>query len=476
MTDAATNDPHPPAGGPLDLDAFRSNGHQLVEWIADYLAGLEQRPVIEPVEPGEVRAKLPATPPRDPEPFAELLADLDQVVVPGLAHWQHPNWFAFFPAMSSPASILAEFAAAGLGVQGMLWSTSPAVTEIETHVLDWLVDLLGVPTGWKSDGPGGGVIQMSASDSTHLALVLARERCRDRTGAAVESMVVYTSDQAHSSIAKGAAIAGYRHVRQLPVNDQFAVEPGTLETAIAEDLAAGRQPAFVCAAVGTTGTTAIDPVRRFGEICADQHIWLHVDAAYAGSAMLCPEFRHHQDGLETVDSYTFNPHKWMATNFDCSVFWVADRSSLIDTLSVVPPYLRNQASDSGQVIDYRDWHVPLGRRFRALKLWWVLRSFGVEGLQQMIRSHVGWAQELSDWVDRDPRLERFAPTTFALVCFTHVDGDEATDRLAEALHQAGFAVTASTAADRRYLRVSIGSTWTEHRHVEALRQAIDASA
>ena len=458
---------------PLDLDEFRRNGHALIDWIADYLGGLEERPVIEPVAPGDVRAKLPATAPATGEPFSALLADLDDVVVPGLTHWQHPHWFSFFPAMSSPPAILGELAAAGLGVQGMLWSTSPAVTEIESHVLDWLVDLTGVPQGWKTTGPGGGVLQMSASDSTHTALVVAREVCRQRTGAPAESMVAYTSSQAHSSVEKGGNVAGYGHVRLLDVDDEFAVAPDTLRAAIADDLAAGLTPAFVCAAVGTTGTTAIDPVRAIGEIAREHDLWLHIDAAYAGSAMICEEFRVHQDGLELAASYTFNAHKWLATNFDCSIFWVADRRPLIDTLSIVPPYLRNAASDAGEVIDYRDWHVPLGRRFRALKLWWVLRSFGVEGLQAMIRRHVASAQRLDAWLRDDPRFEVIAPTPFGLVSFLHVDGDAATDALVAGLNDAGFAIAGSVANGRRFIRVSIGSTWTEDHHVDALREAID---
>ena len=458
---------------PLDLDEFRRNGHALIDWIADYLGGLESRPVIEPVAPGDVRAKLPAAAPQTPEPFSAMLADLDDVVVPGLTHWQHPHWFSFFPAMSSPPAVLGELAAAGLGVQGMLWSTSPAATEIESHVLDWLVDLTGVPQSWKTTGPGGGVLQMSASDSTHIALVVAREVCRERTGAPAESMVAYTSSQAHSSIEKGANVAGYGHVRLLDVDHEFAIEAATLAAAIEADVAAGLTPAFVCAAVGTTGTTAIDPVRAIGEVAQAHDLWLHIDAAYAGAAMICDEFRHHQDGLELADSYTFNAHKWLATNFDCSIFWVADRRPLIDTLSIVPPYLRNTASDSGEVIDYRDWHVPLGRRFRALKLWWVMRSFGVEGLQAMIRGHVAAAQRLDTWLRDDPRFEVIAPTPFALVSFTHVAGDDATDQLIADLNDAGFAIAGSVADGRRFIRVSIGSTWTEDRHVDALRDTID---
>ena len=468
MTDAAPD--------PLDLEAFRESGHQLIDWIANYLGGLEARPVIEAVTPGDVRAKLPDHAPEQPEPLAALLADLDDVVVPGLSHWQHPNWFAFFPAMSSPPSILGELAAAGLGVQGMLWSSSPAATEIESQVLDWLVDLTGVPQAWKSTGPGGGVIQMSASDSTHVALVVARESCRKRTGAPAESMVAYTSSQSHSSLEKGARVAGFGHIRLLEVNDRFAVQPATLQAAIEADLTAGLVPAFVCATVGTTGTTAVDPVRAFGAVAAESGLWLHVDAAYAGASMLCEEFRHHQDGLELADSYTFNAHKWLATNFDCSIFWVADREPLIDTLSIFPPYLRNAASDSGEVIDYRDWHVPLGRRFRSLKLWWVLRAFGAEGLRAMIRRHVAYAGSLTSFVESDHRLSLFAPTTFALVCFAHRDGDDATRALADALNDNGVHVTTSEAGGHAFIRVSIGSTWTEDRHVDQLRALIDRLA
>ena len=468
MTDTAPD--------PLDLEAFRANGYQLIDWIADYLGGLESRPVVESVAPGDVRAKLPEHAPEHGEPFTAMLADLDEIVVPGLAHWQHPNWFAYFPAMSSPPAILGELAAAGLGVQGMLWSTSPAVTEIESHILDWLVDLTGVPQGWKTTGPGGGVLQMSASDSTHTALVVAREECRKRTGASAEQMVAYTSNQANSSLEKGANVAGFGHIRLLDVDHEFAVDPATLRAAIESDLAAGLTPAFLCAAVGTTGTTAVDPVRAFGEIATEFQLWFHIDAAYAGSAMLCEEFRHHQDGLELAHSYTFNAHKWLATNFDCSIFWVADRRPLIETLSIVPPYLRNAASDTGEVIDYRDWHVPLGRRFRALKLWWVLRSFGADGLRAMIRRHVGYAESLTSFVESDPRLELFAPTTFALVCFRHRGGDDATRSLAEALSRNGVYVAPSEVDGRAFIRVSIGSTWTEGRHVEQVRELIDRFA
>ena len=466
-----------PSTDPLDLEAFRRNAYALVDWIADYLSGLDSRPVREPAGPGDVRAKLPDLAPERPESFQAVLADLDRVVAPGLTHWQHPGWFAYFPAQSSPPSVLGELAAAGIGIQGMLWSTSPAATEIESHVLDWLVDLLGVPQQWKTTGPGGGVLQSGASGSTHTALVVAREECRKRTGAAAEDMVAYTSSHAHSSIEKGARMAGLGHIRLLETDREFAVRPEALAGAIAADRGAGLAPAFVCSAVGTTGTTGVDPVRRFGEIARAEQMWHHVDAAYAGSAMICEEFRHHQDGLELVDSYTFNPHKWLATNLDCSVMWVADRRPLIEALSVLPPYLRNEASESGQVIDYRDWHGPLGRPFRALKLWFVLRCFGAEGLRQMIRTHVGWARQLAERIDAHPRLSTIAPTHFALVSLAHVDGNAATDSLVDHVNADGrFYITASEAGGRRYARVSVGSTWTTQTHVDALWDCMDACA
>ena len=461
---------------PLDLDEFRDNGHALIDWIADYLANIAQRPVQAQVEPGEVRAQLPETAPESAEPFDALLRDLEDVVVPGLAQWQHPGWFTYFPAQSSPPSILGEMASAALGTQGMMWTTAPAATEIESHVLDWLVDLTGVPQGWKTTGKGGGVIQMSASDSTHTALVVARELCRKRTGAAAEQMVAYTSGQAHSSIEKGARVAGIGQLHLIEVDSEFAARPEALTRMIADDLDAGLVPAFVCGSVGTTATTAVDPVRAIGEIAAQHDLWFHVDAAYAGSAMICEEFRHHQDGLELAHSYTFNPHKWLATNFDCSVLWVADRRPLIDTLSIKPPYLANAASASGDVIDYRDWQVPLGRRFRALKLWWVLRSFGAVGLRQRIRANVRQARTLADWIVQQPQLKLIAPVPFALVCFAHADGDEATRQLLDSLNADDSVYLLGSEINQcAFIRVSIGSTWTTDHHVTDLRARIESA-
>ncbi len=457
----------------MDADEFRRHGHALIDWLADYYDRVEDLPVLSEVEPGSIRAQLPDAAPEAAEPFEDVLADLDRVVMPGITHWQNPNWFAYFPANTSPPSVLAELASAGLGIQGMLWSTSPACTEIETQVMDWLVDLLGLPAGWKTTEAGGGVLQMSASDSTHTALVVARHRATS-AGHDIGDLVAYTSAQAHSSIEKGANVAGYRHVRLVGVDADQAMDAEALRAAVDADVTAGLIPTFVGSAVGTTGTTGVDPVRAIAEIAGQHGMWHHVDAAYAGTAMICPEFRHHQDGLELVDSYTFNPHKWMMVNFDCSAFFVADRAPLIDCLSILPPYLKNEASESGAVIDYRDWHVPLGRRFRSLKLWWVLRSYGAEGIRAMVRHHVALADDLASRLETDPRFELVAPHPFALVCFRCVESDAATEALAAAVNATGDMYwTPSVLDDRPIIRVSIGQSRVEQRHVDRLWDLID---
>lgn len=459
----------------MSPEDFRTHGHELIEWIADYWETVEGRRILPDVVPGEIRSRLPDAAPEQPEPFNQIMADLDEVVMDGLTHWQSPGWFGYFPANVSFPAILGELASAGLGQQGMLWSTSPACTELEAQVVDWLVDLLGLPQGWKTTGPGGGVIQMSASDSTHTALVVARHMASERAGMA--NLVAYTSEQAHSSIEKGARVAGYQHFRVIEVDDVYAMKPSALEAAMARDVEDGLTPAFVGSAVGTTATTAVDPLRAIADIAASFDVWHHVDAAYAGSAMICPEFRHLQEGVESADSYTFNPHKWMFTNFDCNVFYVRDRSPLIETMSILPPYLRNQASESGLVIDYRDWHVPLGRRFRALKLWFVLRSYGAEGIRSHIRQHVDLAHDLEQRLSEDSRFELVAPTPLALVSFRHVGGNEATEELAAAINSSGHSyVTPSRIGELSFIRVSIGQTHTEQRHLDRLWSVIDGEA
>lgn len=454
-------------------DEFRRHGREVVDWVADYMERLPDLPIVSRVAPGEIAARLPEAAPDEPEPFDRLLADLDDVVLPGITHWQSPGWFAYFPANVSAPSILAELASAGIGAQGMLWATSPALTEVENRVLDWLVDLLGLPQPWKSAvGPGGGVIQMSASDSTHLMHVVAREQALAR-GADTDRLVAYASSQTHSSVERGARVAGFRHVCLVDVDGDCALRPDALKAAIAEDRASGLTPAIVTTAIGTTGTCAVDPLARVAEVASAERIWHHVDAAWAGSAMVLPDQRRHQAGVDRVDSYTFNPHKWMGVNFDCNVLWVANREALVSTLSIVPPYLRNAASESGAVIDYRDWHVPLGRRFRALKLWWVLRHYGARGIRHHIAAHLHLAVEFARRVDDEPALERIAPVQFALVCFAHRDGNDATDRLATAINaEPRLYVAPSQIGDRRFIRVAIGQTWTTGEDVDRLWNVI----
>jgi len=463
-------------------DEFRRHGRAVVDWIADYMERVESFPVVSRVAPGEIRSKLPAAPPSAGEPFDRMLDDVDRLILPGITHWQSPNFFAYFPSNNSGPSILGELLSAGLGVQGMLWATSPACTELETHVLDWLVAMLGLPAKFRSDGAGGGVIQDTASSASLCALLAARERA---TGFAANErgadgrLTAYASTQAHSSIEKAMKVAGLgrENLKLIGVDEKFAMRPDALARAIAEDRRAGKTPAFVCATVGTTSSNAIDPVAEIGQICREVGVWLHVDAAMSGTAALCPEFRWIQEGVESADSYCFNPHKWMFTNFDCDAFWVADRETLVRTLSVLPEYLRNQATESGAVIDYRDWHIPLGRRFRALKLWFVIRHYGVEGLQRHVRRHVELAQELRSWVEKSDRFELAAPTPLNLVCFRHVGGDAINRQLLEALNASGkLYLTHTTLADRYTLRMSIGQSGTEMRHVAAAWQAIEEMA
>jgi aromatic-L-amino-acid decarboxylase len=452
---------------------FRQNAHSLVDWIADYLETSSELPIVPAVAPGEIRKSLPLNAPEDPEPFADLVADLETVVVPGLTGWQHPGWFAYFPGNSSPPSLLAEMVTAAFAQQGMLWSTSPIATELEMVVLDWLVDLLSLPPGWKMSGPGGGAIQGSASDASHLALVVSRHRAQGTNP--LDLLVAYSSAQSHSSLEKGARVAGFKHFRPVEVDAEFAMDHHALDEMTRQDRAAGLIPTFVCSTVGTTGTTAVDPIEAVTAIARREGMWHHVDAAFAGSAMICPEFRHYQPGLDAVDSYVFNPHKWLLTNFDCSVFYVADRRPLYETLSIVPPYLRAAATTSSEVVDYRDWQLPLGRRFRALKLWWVLRSYGAEGLRALIRSHIALAQDLATRITARPELELVAPVPFSLVCFRHVDGDQATDRIVDAVNATGSSyVTPSVINAQRFIRVSIGQAHTEAAHIERLWKAIES--
>jgi len=453
-------------------EQFRQYGHAVVDWIADYQSRVESFPVLSQVKPGEIRAMLPPEPPARGEAFEAVLGDMNRVILPGVTHWQSPNFFAYFPCNASGAGILGDLLSSGLGVQGMLWSTSPACTELETHVMDWLVGMLGLPERFRSSRTGGGVIQDTASSAALCAMLAARERCTGYVSnkkGCDGKLVAYVSTQTHSSLQKAAMIAGIGvdNLRAIDVDEKFAMRPDVLAHKIEADRGAGLIPFFVCATVGTTSSNAMEPLPAIAEICKKNNLWMHVDAAMAGTAMLCPEFRHFQNGVENADSYNFNPHKWMFTNFDCSCFWVADRKALIQTLSILPEYLRNQATESGAVIDYRDWHIQLGRRFRALKLWFVIRHYGVEGLQHHVREHVRLAQEFAEWVRQDEAFELAAPVPLNLVCFRHKSGDAANQAIMDRLNQSGdLFLTHTKLGGKLTLRLSVGQTHTKARHVE----------
>ena len=465
-----------PAGHHMSPEAFRRHGYAVIDWIARYMEEVESYPVLARVKPGEIRSKLSSHPPRSGEPFDALLRDIDEIIMPGITHWQSPSFFGYFPCNNSGPSILGELLSAGLGVQGMLWSTSPACTELETHVLDWLADMLALPAKFKSSSAGGGVIQDTASSASLCALLAARERASgfatNRDGVN-RRFTAYASAHAHSSIEKAMMIAGLgrENLRLIDAPAKsgggFAIDAPLLEQTIIADKNAGFIPCFACATVGTTSSNAIDPVRAIGEICARHNLWLHIDAAMSGTAALCLEFRFIHDGLEFADSYCFNPHKWMFTNFDCDCFYVADRDVLIKTLSVLPEYLKNKATDSGAVFDYRDWQIPLGRRFRALKLWFVIRHYGVEGLQYHIREHVNIAREFAGWVKADDRFELAVEPPLNLVCFRLRGGDATNQRLLDRLNESGTLFLTHTRLDNKLtLRMSIGQTHTRREHVQ----------
>ncbi|MFN2177315.1 MAG: pyridoxal-dependent decarboxylase [Anaerolineales bacterium] len=463
-------------------DEFRRHGREVVDWIADYYENIEKFPVLAQVSPGEIRESLPENPPQEGEQFEKILSDLSEIILPGITHWQSPNFYAFFPANASGPAILGDLVSSGLGVQGMLWATSPACTELETHVLDWLADMLALPEKFKSSGRGGGVIQDSASGAALCAMLAAREKAtgfQSNENGSGQNLIAYSSNQAHSSIEKAAMVAGIgrSNLRLIGVDETYAMQPDSLAKQIQQDRINGLIPFFVSATVGTTSSNAIDPISEIGEICSKEGLWLHVDAAMSGTAAVCPEFRFIHKGLEYADSYCFNPHKWMFTNFDCDCFFVADRAALINTLSVLPEYLKNKATQSGAVIDYRDWHIPLGRRFRSLKLWFVIRHYGVRGLQHHIRRHVRLAQEFASWVSASEKFELTAPAPLNLVCFRHVDGEESSRRIMESLNQSGKLYLTHTTLNGEFtMRFCIGQTNTEARHVQAAWEKIKAAA
>ena len=468
----------------MDTEEFRAHAHAMVDWMADYLDRIEQRRVTPALAPGEIYAALPPQAPENAEPFEQIFRDFESVILPGMTHWQHPSFFAFFPANSSPPSVLAEMLTATMGAQCMNWATSPAATELEERVMEWLRDMTGLPPEFT------GVIQDTASTATLCAVLTARERV---TGFRVNSdgfppgerFTVYCSSEAHSSVEKAVKIAGIGRsgLRKIPVDDRGAMLPDLLTQAVTDDLARGRTPLCVVAAIGTTGSTAIDPLAAIGEICRSFRIYLHVDAAYAGSALILPELRWMIEGIECADSFVFNPHKWLFTNFDCSAYFVRDSRELVRTFEILPEYLKT--SEPAPVNNYRDWGIPLGRRFRALKLWFVIRTYGVSGLRDAVRRHIALAADVARAIAAAPDFELLAPVPLAAVCFRYrpegVDNAEELNvlnaSLLDTLNRTGKLYLSHTKLRGAYaLRLVTSQTAVESRHVDRAWELIAATA
>ena len=470
----------------MDKAAFRKHGHAIVDWIADYMDHIEEYPVLAQIEPGEIKARLPKTPPQETEEMEAIFDDFKQIILPGMTHWQHPSFFAYFPANTSEPSILAEFLTAALGAQCMVWQTSPAATELEEIVMEWLGQMLGLPDIFS------GVIQDSASTSTLCGLLCARERATNfstnKQGlhkGSTQRLIVYTSEESHSSVEKGVKIAGFGkdNLRLIPTGADFALIPQELEKAIDADREGGHLPCCVVATLGTTSSTAMDPLRSIGEICDRHHLWLHVDAAMAGTAAILPEMRHILDGIEFADSFVFNPHKWLFTNFDCSAYFCKDPGSLTSTFEILPEYLKTDVDR--RVKNFRDWGLPLGRRFRALKLWFVIRHFGIKGLQKKIRDHLDLAKEFESWIRKDPRFELMAPVTINLVCFRYhpfhrnfseEELEQINKELMDKLNRSGkMFITHTKLKGKFVLRLCIGQTNTTREHVQMAWERLQGS-
>jgi aromatic-L-amino-acid/L-tryptophan decarboxylase len=467
----------------MNPEEFRKHAHELVEWMADYMENVENYPVKSSVAPGEILAKIPDNPPLHPEPFSSLMKDVEEIIMPGITHWQSPNFFAYFPANTSPPSILAEMIIASLGAQCMIWETSPAAAELEEKMMIWLRNMIGLPDQFE------GVIQDSASTATLTAILTAREKIsgfliNDEGAAKAGICRVYCSEQTHSSIEKAVKICGIgrKNLVKIPVRKDFSMEPEKLKEAVMLDRERGYLPCCVVATIGTTGTTAVDPIRTIGEFCSENGIWLHVDAAMGGSALILPEFQWMLDGREFIDSLVFNPHKWLFTNFDCSAYFVRDAASLIKTFEILPEYLKTRTR--GKVNDYRDWGVPLGRRFRALKLWSVIRSYGVEELRNKLRYHIGIAASLSGMISGESDFEILAPVTICVVCFRfrpagYDEGqiNSLNEKLNHKLNDSGKLYLSHTVLDGKYtLRMVTAQTNVTSEHVEKAWSRIKENA
>lgn len=454
-------------------EEFRKHAHELVEWMAGYMENVEKYPVRSAVSPGDILSKIPEKPPQQAESFDSLMTDFKEVIMPGITHWQNPNFFAYFPANNSPASILAEMITATLGAQCMIWETSPAAAELEEKMMIWLRDLIGLPAGFE------GVIQDSASTATLAAILTAREKATNFSGNSEGLknpgiLQVYCSGQTHSSVEKAVKISGIgkKNLVKIPVMEDFSMDPVKLREAIISDKNNGKIPCCVVATLGTTGTTAIDPLKAVGDICNEFDVWLHVDAAMAGTALILPEFQWMLDGKENIDSFVFNPHKWMFTNFDCTAYFVKDAGSLIKTFEILPEYLKTRTR--GTVNDYRDWGVPLGRRFRALKLWAVIRTYGVNGIRDKVREHIEIAKKLAAQISREDDFEILAPVTICVVCFrfnpagyTEQQINALNEKLNHMLNDSGKIYLSHTVLNGKYtLRMVTAQTNVTQSHVE----------
>jgi aromatic-L-amino-acid decarboxylase len=460
----------------MTSEDFRTFGHRVIDWLADYRASLADRPVMPAISPGEVKTLLPPVPPEDAESFDAAFRDVERVLVPGLCHWQHPQFFGYFPANAAPASVLGDLLSTGLGVLGFSWQTSPALTELEEVVVDWVRLMVGLSDAWQ------GVIQDTASTSTLVALLCARERSSafalNRGGLQAEErpLIVYTSDQSHSSVEKAALLAGFGrdNLRLLGHDEHYALRPDAVEEAIKRDLAEGRIPCALVATSGTTTSTAFDPLRELAPLAKSYGLWLHVDAAMAGSAMILPECRPLWEGVEAADSLVLNAHKWLGAAFDCSLYYVRDPQHLIRVMSTNPSYL--QSAVDGRVKNFRDWGIPLGRRFRALKLWFLIRSEGVQGLRNRLRRDLANAQWFARQVRATPCWKVLAPVALQTVCLRHeppgLPGEELdrhTRSWAERVNRSGTAYLTPAILDERWMvRVSVGAEQTEREHVESL--------
>ncbi|XP_004739444.1 aromatic-L-amino-acid decarboxylase isoform X3 [Mustela nigripes] len=461
----------------MNSGEFRRRGKEMVDFVADYLEGIEGRQVYPDVEPGYLRPLIPTSAPEEPDTFEDILNDVEKIIMPGVTHWHSPYFFAYFPTANSYPALLADILCGAIGCIGFSWAASPACTELETVMMDWLGKMLKLPEAFLAGqvGEGGGVIQGSASEATLMALLAARTKVVRRLqaaspgltqGAIMEKLVAYSSDQAHSSVERAGLIGGVK-LKVIPSDGKFAMRASALQEVLERDKAEGLIPFFLVATLGTTSCCSFDNLLEVGPICNEENMWLHIDAAYAGSSFICPEFRHLLNGVELADSFNFNPHKWLLVNFDCSAMWVKKRTDLIGAFKLDPLYLKHSHQDSGLITDYRHWQLPLGRRFRSLKMWFVFRMYGVKGLQAYIRKHVRLAHEFECLVRQDPRFEICAEVTLGLVCFRLKGSNKLNEDLLERINSAKkIHLVPCHLRDKFVLRFAICSRFVELTHVQ----------